>query len=375
MLVRLLSTRASGWWRRRAVRWLALLALPVIGLLLGLITPVGTTELEFGQRDRQPPRLLAGEFHDTHSTLWLVPADDLNGKRTRLADVPHAPGWDLEAMPAPHAPIAAVLSLPPSGWEPRTQAVLDLISEGDIRRMATGLDLMAGAIWSDDGRHLLVRRGDSLLILDTGTGRPSAQWTPAGLGSPYAVAMRGTTVWATTIDAWGTSLIELAVNEGVISVESRTRIADGITRDWTLSPDANLLAFGAQSGTDLAVRVTSLIDGASDPPLLLSSASDQAMRIAVSDVSASGGIPDSASPVWRSDGGLHFGSWNAEAPDPSGFTLPISWDAGGEWLALRSFSGTGPGHPGTERAAVRSPAGEVAHANDENLRLFGWWSE
>ncbi len=355
--------------------WAALLALPVVGLLLGLFAPATTFEFEFGQRESGAPRLLAGEFHDTRSTLWLVPADDLQGERTRLADVPHAPDWDIEAATAPNASVAAVLSLPPGSWEPATQAALDLITERGVRRVLTGLDLSGGVLWSDDGEHLLVRHGQSLLVLEAKSGAEAARWSPVGVGGVYAVAMRGSTVWATTIDAWGTSLVALSLVDGRAVVQKRTRISDHGSRDWALSPDGTLLAFGEQQGVELSVRVTALSDSSADSPLLLSSASGTAARMAVSDVSGGSGIPNSAAPVWRPDGGLHFGSWSGELDRAQGFTLPLSWDPSGRWLALRSFSGSGPGAPGGERAAVRGPEGALITAQDANLRLFGWWHE
>ena len=377
MLLRLrclLPGRARRASRRQLLPWAALFALPLVGLLLGLITPASSTEFELGQRDTSAPRLLAGEYSDTSSTLWLLRADDLNGRRWRLADVPHAPGWDIEAAAAPDEPVAAVLSLPPGGWDPKRQAVLDLFSERRAWRLATGLDLSGGVLWSDSGDHLLVRRDGGLLVLDTEHGDEVAHWSPTGVSSLYAVAMRGDRVWATTIDAWGTSLVELTLANGGISVRGRTRIADGTTRDWTLSPDGTLLAFSDQRGLELSVRVTALTESRADAPLLLSSASGAAARMAVADVSEGGGIPDSASPVWRSDGGLHFGVWK-DAADTAGFTLPLGWDRSGDWLAVRWFSGSGPGDPGLERAAVRDTDGNLTSATDEHVRLYGWWHE
>ena len=359
--------------RRLATRWALLLVLPLVGLMLGLAMPAAT-EIEFGQRDGGPPRLLANEFHDTWSTLWLVSADDLDGSRTRLADVPHAPGWDVEAATAPDRSVAAVLSLPPGSWDAKTQAALDLVTERGARRLATGLDLTGGVVWSDDGAHLLARRGNSLLALGADSGEELGRWSPPGVSGPYGVAMRDDRIWAVTIDAWGSTLSELALTNGRVAVLSRTRIADGATRDWALSADGSLLAFGVQRGIDLSVRVAALGDRQPEGELLLSSASGSAARMAVPEIAAGDGIPNSAAPVWRSDGGLQFGSWH-DAGDEDGFVLPLSWDAGGDWLAVRSFSGSGPGDPGEERAAVQRPDGSLSTSKDGNLRLFGWWHE
>ena len=366
--------RAQRLARRLATRWALLLVLPLVGLMLGLVTPGSTIEIEFGQRDGGPPRLLAAEFHDTWSTLWLVSADDLDGSRTRLADVPHAPGWDVEAATAPNKSVAAVLSLPPGSWDPKTQAALDLVTERGARRLATGLDLTGGVVWSDDGEHLLTRRGNSLLALAAETGEELGRWSPSGVSGPYGVAMRDNRIWVATIDVWGTTLVELELSNGRVAVRGQTRIADGATRDWALSADRSLLAFSVQRGLDLSVRVTPVAGEQPDEGLLLSSASGSAARMSVADASAGDGIPNSASPVWRTDGGLHFGSWT-ESDDRNGFALPLSWDSGGDWLALRSFSGTGPRNPGEERAAVQAPDGSLSTSVDDNLRLFGWWHE
>ena len=367
-------TRVRQLARRLATRWALLLVLPLVGLTLGLVMPAAPIEIEFGQRDGGPPRLLASEFHDTWSTLWLVSADDLDGSRTRLADVPHAPGWDVEAATAPNRPVAAVLSLPPGSWDPQTQAALDLVTERGARRLATGLDLKGGVVWSEDGKHLLTRRGNSLLALAAETGEELGRWSTAGVSVPYGVAMRANRIWAVTIDAWGSTLAELELRDGQVAVLGRTRISDGATRDWALSTDRSLLAFSVQRGVDLSVRVTALADTQRDEALLLSSASGSSVRMAVSDVAAGDGIPNSASPVWRSDGGLQFGTW-IDAEEGNGFVLPLSWDADGDWLAMRTFSGSGPRDPGEERAAVRGPNGSLSTTEDHNLRLFGWWHE
>ena len=375
-------------WRtsRRAALWLILAALPIIGLLLGLIAPANQTKIELGRPSGSTPRLLGLEYEDNASTLWLLSADNLNGPRTRIGAIAHAPGWDIAAAPAPHAPEAAVLALPPGRRHPQTQAALAVVSSEGVQRLIDGLDLYGGVVWSDDGEHLLVRRKGALVIVDSESGRKTAGWvaTPNAAFEPSTptlvpLAMREHSVWALTIDRSGSTLYELSVAGAQTEIVNRIRISEHITRDWTLSPDGGMLAFTDLAGGQLSVRVAPL-HAAEEPPRLLSAAVGTAVQAARLRVAASGAIPDSASPVWRNDGGLNFGSWPS-ASDPAavesanGFQLPLSWDASGQWLALRSFSGSGPDDPGDERAAVIGPDGMTQVSSDPSLRIIGWWAE
>ncbi len=359
--------------RRRLVIWLLLIVLPVVGLLLGLFVPRAGTTIEFGSGSlfesssgEVSPVFLASEYHDTYTTLWLANAHDPD-KRSRLADIPHAPGWDIEASVNPIQPAVAVLAIPPGGWDPASHASLLVISKDGVRHLATNLELRGGLLWSDDGRHLVAQRAGIVLVLDASSGTVVADWKPTRTHSAHPVAMTNDTLWVATLQSSGTAIAEVQLTEsGPVTVE-RLKLSDGVTRDWTLSPDGSRLAFTEQHGLDLRVRVVPLHDD--DVPHLVSS------RWSVAERPSSGSWDDvgpSGSPVWRPDGRLDFGTWD-EAASEAGFTLPIAWDQRGEWLALRSLDGSGPGKVTGERLAFRGPDGSLVQASD-GLSFVGWWA-
>ena len=373
--------------RRRA--WLAVAALPIIGLALGLIAPGAPSAIEIGGLDQSQPRFLASQYTLNQSTLWSVAADDLDGDRELIADIPHAPGWDIHGATSPNGDAAALLVVPPHGWDPSLHASLTLATHDSVRRLAGGLDLGGGLVWSDDGRHIAVRRNHidetggasipQLLVLNADDGVVAARYQSPDGADLFPVALRGDRLWAASITSNGTTLLTLSIDRGAAAaratVAEQRRIASGWTREWTLSPAADMIAFTRLDGLDLSVHVVWLHQGRSDDSLVFSSpGAAPAIRAALSPTAASaaGGAPDSAAPAWRPDGGLSVGAWNADR-EP-GFTLPISWDPSGRWLAVRSFSGDGPRQPGQERAAVIAPDGARAVSADEDLRLLGWWS-
>ncbi len=358
--------------RRRLVIWLLLIVLPVVGLLLGLFVPRGGTTIEFGSGSlfesssgEISPVFLASEYHDTYTTLWLANAHDPD-KRSRLADVPHAPGWDIEATVNPTRPAVAVLAIPPGGWDPASHASLLVISEDGVRHLAINLELRGGLLWSDDGRQLVAQRSGMVLVMDASSGALVAEWKPTGTHSAHPIAMTRDTLWVATLQSSGTSLAEVQLTEsGPVTVE-RVKLSDGVTRDWTLSPDGSRLAFTEQHGLDLRVRV---VPSHYDDSHLVSSRWSVAERPSSAEWEDVG---PSASPVWRPDGRLDFGLWD-EAVSETGFTLPTAWDHSGEWLALRSLDGSGPGRVVGERLAFRGPGDELLEVPD-GLSFVGWWA-
>ena len=196
--------------RRRLVIWLLLIVLPVVGLLLGLFVPRAGTTIEFGSGSlfesssgEISPVFLASEYHDTYTTLWLANAHDPD-KRSRLADIPHAPGWDIEASVNPIQPAVAVLAIPPGGWDPASHASLLVISKDGVRHLATNLELRGGLLWSDDGRHLVAQRAGIVLVLDASSGAVVAEWKPTRTHSAHPVAMTNDTLWVATLHSSGT---------------------------------------------------------------------------------------------------------------------------------------------------------------------------
>ncbi len=358
------------------------LLLFVAGLLAGIFFPpnragAGAAAPETGE----PPLLVVKEYADTESTLWLVDASD-PARRTLWARVPHAFGWDLEGAVSPDGTRLAYLVAPPSAVDPATDAVLLLRDRGSEQTLAKGLDLSGRLAWTADGA-VLVRQavpgadgrttyrllevntdGAARTLLDGGT---AAGLYPVGGGpdgARYAVTMgaQGSTLWIIGPDGQPAAL----------------PLADSVTRDWALSPDGRQLAFTAQQGVRLRVAVATLPDGAGT---LTTAAQAPPPRPALRD--------GSAAPAWHPDGSLSVGTFGAEAnatlrlhgeaaprvdyTPAQGFTLPVAWSADGAYLAVRAFSGTGPGSVGQEAAAVIGPDGALQVIPGQYARVLGWW--
>ena len=368
----------------RSLVWIGLLLALLVGVMLGLVVPRADTTLEFGagsiaepsDGDPATPRFVASEYHETVTTLWLRSASDPSDPGIRLADIPHAIGWDIEAAVSPRTKSLAVLAVPPNAWNPASHASLLLLDlsrqhlasqEAPARELATGLDLRGGVVWSDDARRLLVRRGGTIDVLDASDGRAVGSWTADSAYHIQALAMRSDVVWLAQLKPGGSSVTQLRLREDGLTLESRIHISDLPTRDWALSPDGSQIAFTEQRGVDLQVRVITL--------------SDTGQRY-VSDrwtnIWTDGLFEHSASPLWQSDGSLNIGTWSEASATSArdgrkpGFTLPLSLDPSGQWLASRWLSGNGPGSVTGERLAIQIPTNETVLA-PSGITFVGWW--
>ena len=358
---------------------LAVALLAIVALILGLIAP--PTAEEAGARSAAPG-LLVSEFSDTSSTLWLVAPDRAAdpAARTEFLRVEHAPGWDIEGSVSPTGDLLAYLVLPPGRRDATAQAQLFVVADAAPELLADQLDLPAGLAWSHDGRHVFARRTEPLdnggrsftiLRIDVRSGATETVTRRKDVLGLYPVGAGGGTTYVTVLGPRGSELVQI---NGAPS--SARVISPLMTRDWTLSPSGGRLAFTEQQGVALAVRV---IDLTEPPP------EEPALRTAGVSASARG----SASPVWRPNGDLSVGTFgedgsptlrvaaagetSVELAPESGFALPVGWSADGALLALRSFSGSGPGDPGEERAAILRPNSPLVHLPGTDLRILGWW--
>ncbi len=358
--------------RRRDAIWL-LTPLPlVVGLLIGLFTPQSDANIElgFGARnapfdDSNAPILLAGEYHDTSTTLWLSAANDPSGDRQRLASIPHAWGWDIEAAVAPDQQTVAVLAILPGGADPQRDAALLRVDASSAMLLATDLELRGGIVWSDDGERIVARRAGAIAVFDAQRGTGSTVLTANSAQSLHPVALRGDGLWVVSIDAAGSHLLQLDAESETNSIIRQTRISEAATREWTISPDGSRLAFTAQHGSRLSVRVVP-IDATQDRWVSTKWGDNTHRRAGRGDA-----VADRSSPVWRSDGGLALGNWRDAAVE-GGFSLPLAWCQDDSWLALRSFSGSGLGDVGEERLTLRGPDG-VERLAPLGLAFIGWW--
>jgi hypothetical protein len=339
--------------------------LALAALLLGILLPPGTA----GSPDilsTGPPQLVVSEYADASSTIWLVdPADP--AARVSLLPVPHASGWAVEGAVSPAGDRVALLVLPPGGRNPTSDTQLLISDGGPARLLAAGIDLRGGLVWAADGAQIFARRTETrdngaqaffVLAIDPDDGSERVVARRAGVAGLYPAGRpRGGPTYVVSIGPGGSRLLTA---DSAITERS---LAAVVTRDWTISPDGTELAFTEQRGLELRVVVAALRG-----PARLHTAQD------IGDAEAS------ASPAWRHDGSLSIGRFGsasglaAASAAGSGFDLPVAWSPDGNHLALRAFSGPGPGTPGAEVVAIRSATGKTTTIGGDHVRILGWWN-
>ena len=330
-------------------------ALVIPALLALLLAACGADSRTPGE-----PRLLASAYEATRSRLVLIDPAQPNGAWQELAAIEHAEGWDVEGVVAPSGGAAALLALPPGRSQPRAEAVLWLVTPTERRVLAEGLDLYAGLAFSQDGERLAVARSGAgrLDVLNVRSGALVARYEAAQPLAIYPLELRGDQLWAAALEASGWALWRLAINAqdgpgeqggpGEMVREARWALGRESQRRWTLSPDADELAMEVRSGAEFRVVIRSLAKTAGTQRQ----------------------ITEAAAPAWRPDGELSVGRWDGGG----GFTLPIAWDANGQWLAVNAYDGVGPRAPGRMRLAVERADGGLARIERAELFAIGWWS-
>ena len=317
-----------------------------------------------------PPQLLAADFRGNATLLHIVDPGQPSAEGRRLAVIEHAEGWAPVSEVSPDRSAVALLVLPPGRTRPRTQAALEVLTAEDRVRIADGLDLNGGVVWSDDGGRLLVRAdegaGDVLLVLDSETGRLLARRQTPAASSLYPLAMRGDRVWSVESGAGGARFAEWTVSAGEWTAGPVERIDDEGARDWTISPDRRSYGYIARRGSTFELVVGPLGRRQMTYQVADTAGATRPLR------SPGDRLANAASPVWTGDDSLIVGTWSGAT---RGFALPVAWDSENGRTAARWFSGTGPGDTGSESAALIGADGEITVIDDPQRRLIGWWRE
>jgi hypothetical protein len=377
----------------------ALLVFAVVALILGLVFPPNDSSAAVATGS-SASLLLVGEFESTVTTLSAVQPNDPTQRR-KLHAIEHAPGWDIVGATSPDGHRLAYLVLPLDARDARTEASLVVLDDLDrpdgprARTLYRGADLRGALAWSSDGTSLFIRTTTvnandhptfELLEIDAVDGRQQSLLRRSDALGLYPVgrAAQGPT-YAVSVGVNGSELLVIGASSGdgddARDVERRP-LSPLITRSWTLSPDGSQLAFTEQQGLDLRVRVAALTSGSAEIAV--------AATVEASGFQSTGGT---ASPAWHPDGSLSIGILGqGESGAPTlrvqatgsgatidsersdGFALPVAWSPPGSHLAVRAFSGIGPGAPGDENAAVIDASGTSRAIPGRFVRILGWWS-
>jgi Tol biopolymer transport system component len=328
-------------------------------------------------------RLVYKEFGSEADVIWTAAADQPR-RRTKVAEVEHAPDMGISASLSPTGEHIVYLVLAAAGGAPAMDAEAWLleVDSGETRLLASDLDGAIKPVWSPDGSSIVLCRNGpqaqigqavSLLKVDVSDGEET----------PLMQADNVLGLFPVGYSPDGDSLYFGAVAVAGGSPRLLVHASDESARDWHASPDGARVAFLARQPTDdrIAIRalVAELVEDAEPQPL-----SD------FSDVLDSG---DHFNPVWHPDGervavgrspsdgsspaalvSLTGGELEEVTPGPAlGFDVPAGWSPEGGYLAVRSFDGSSAAQPGREQLVIIEVGkGRQAVVDTGNPEFIGW---
>jgi Tol biopolymer transport system component len=348
-------------------------------------TPLPTGEPAEG------PRLLYRESQIDFDLLTLA---DVLARPIQVWRVDHAPNEGISASLSPNGKRIAYLVLAAAGGDSALDAqawLLDMDSDKP-RLLASDLDGASKAVWSPDGRFIVVRRNGpqaqigqavSLLKVDVNDGSETPLMKADNVLElfPMGYSPDGTSLYFAQTDLGGTHIGVVAAAGGTPRL--LVQASDQWARDWHLSPDGTRVVFLAGQPTDdrIASRafVAQLVEDAKPQPL--------------SDFSATLDAGDHFNPVWQPDGqriavgrtpvdgssaaalvSLTGGNLEEATPGPDqGFDVPMGWSPAGDYLAVRSFEGRSAVAPGREHLVIiELGKGRQTVADKGMLEFIGW---
>ena len=329
-------------------------------------------------------RIAYVEFGRGADTLWLASTRDLRD-RQRLLTLPHATDYGIVPSLAPDGQRFAFTALPPDlkTASADTPAVLWLASTRDgapPRALADGMDLLVKPVWHPEGHSLVVRRSahtagveaHGLVLVDVVSGSERELVTSMGQALfPIGFAPDANVLYAARLDPGASDLLAIDTTSG--TVREAGRLAPGLTRDWTLSPGGDRIAY-LEISLD-AGQVYSrayVVDTASGA------------RAAVTD-----GAGDEFSPVWTGEGALGIGHANREGspagvlllrpdapaglPGPAnGFDVPLAAAPSGGDMVVRSFDGASALAPGRQTLTLVGGDGSRRPIASGEVTFLGW---
>jgi hypothetical protein len=209
-----------------------------------------------------------------------------------------------------------------------------------------------------------------LLDLATRTERELVTSPEAAL-FPVAFSPAGDSLYYVRVHEAGSDLFALDLTSG--AGEEIALLATGLTRDWSLAPAGDRLAFlelSVEAGAfSSRAYVYDFATGLRQP------------------VQATAG--DEFSPIWSADGALAIGRSDtattgagalrthgretlALAGPARGFDVPLAWSSASGGLAVRSFEGVSAMTPGRSALMVVQPDGRRTTIATGEVTFLGW---
>jgi hypothetical protein len=227
-------------------------------------------------------------------------------------------------------------------------------------------------VWSPDGKSVVVRRSDAgayeLHAIAVGDGRDGLLVSAAAALFPIAFAPGGDKLFYVRLEANASDLYAIDLAGGDAS--RIARLADGLTRDWALSPAGDKLAY-------LVLNLSR--DRIASRAFVLDLASGRMSVAGPEDA-------DAFSPVWTTAGELALGTLSGEgggallrigadrtdalAPPLRGFDVPLAFSSRAGF-AVRSFEGGSASAPGRSVLTLLAGGRRITIASGE-VTLLGW---
>ena len=379
---------------RVPTRWLLLTAVAAgalalaLGLTFGLRGQASDTPGVSGRLQSllqaAGPLVVFSEFGEEADTLWAANPDD-PADRFQLGRVSHAFGYGITPALSPDGKHVAYTVLPADGASAELWS-LDTAS-GKNSRLAQGVDLMTGPVWSPASDAVVVRRGvwseggsASVQLVRVQMNGAEAQVASAEADLyPIDFSPDGARFYYAVVTSTGTELAQ-APAAGGGPAQTVAHLSDGFSRDWRLSPDGTQLAYLGQAphnaGVAFVVQVLDL----------------QTRQVAAPLAGAGAAL---FNPLWERDGlltvgrvdgggapvGIAMSGVDAGPPAQSllrqaggrGFDVPLSWSPDGVHLAVRSFQGSSAANPGPSYVEVlASDGGRQRLSPLSDVIIAGW---
>ncbi len=355
--------------------------------VIAVITAAGVIALLYrpGGQTSSPAPLAAGEqflyaeFGSSVDTIWKASANDPAQRRAVLR-VKHASEYGIvSAAISADGRSLAYNVLPPETRSPTPDSPADLWvaglgGDGRAIRVAGAVDLLVRPLWSPAADGLVVRRSGPAgytLILARIDGHETTLTVSADAALFPVAYGPGGVLYYVKLSQRGSVLY--ALDPGTAAERFVARLSDDLTRDWTLSPAGDKLAY-------LALNVTR--ENVASRALVLDLAAARVTPLAVDG--------DAFAPAWRGSSedltvgrvapgrgaaALRIGDAQPPLPAPErGFDVPAAWSPSGARLAVRSFDGASAAAPGNSTVTLVAPGGARTKVASGEVTFIGWIS-
>jgi dipeptidyl aminopeptidase/acylaminoacyl peptidase len=367
----------SPWVALAALMGLALLSLATLAVLR--VGPAASIAISGSDAPRAG--IAYFEFGETMDTLWLADAN-YPSKRSKLLMVAHAAEYGVVPSLAPDGRRFVFTALPVATRKPSPETPAGLwlksVAGGDRPVLiARDVDLLVQPVWSPDGRGVVYRRsvgGYGLYLHDTAAGGEALPGAVERLLVedeaalfPVAFTNDGRSLFYVRLSNEASDLYSV----DVVSNETKAvvRLADGMTRDWALSPDGDRLAYlvmTLEAGKLSSQGYIANLAGGTTRPI--TSEDDNAFA-----------------PLWSRDGSLiigragstgagliRIGGEGAFKAPVAGFDVPLLQAPGNTGVIVSSFDGASATTPGASALTLITPEGSRRKIASGEVTFLGW---